>query len=120
MSAGYAWFFAVTLGRPEVPGWRLGPAAAWNVLLFGAFAAHHSVMARAHAKAWLVQQVPVALERSLYVWIASLLLAAVCALWAHVPGLAYALPRPLAWIGTVAQLAGVWLTIRGAAGRRSP
>src|SRR6476661_216229 len=84
--------FAVWLARPDVPGWPLGPAAAWNALIFATFAAHHSVMARTRAKAWITRLVPAPLERSLYVWTASLLLVATCALWAHVPGVVYALP----------------------------
>jgi protein-S-isoprenylcysteine O-methyltransferase Ste14 len=112
--AAYGWFFAVALARPDVPGWPLAPAVAWNALLFGTFASHHSVMARAPAKAWITRVVPRALERSLYVWTASLLLLAVFALWAHVPGVVYTVPRPLSWIGLAAQAAGVWLTVRGA------
>jgi protein-S-isoprenylcysteine O-methyltransferase Ste14 len=113
--AAYGWFFAAALARPQVPGWPPAAAIPFNTLLFGAFAAHHSVLARSGAKAWVTRVVPRRLERSLYVWTASLLLLAVFALWAHVPGTIYALPAPWAWLGTAAQLAGVWLTCRGAA-----
>jgi protein-S-isoprenylcysteine O-methyltransferase Ste14 len=113
--AVYAWFFAVRLDRPTAPGVPLAVAAPWNVLIFGAFAAHHSLLARTRAKAWITRHVPVALERSLYVWTASLLLVAVCLLWAHVPGVVYAVPWPWAPLGYAAQIAGVWLTLRGAA-----
>ena len=112
--AACAWFFTVALARPDVPGWPLVPAIAWNAAVFGAFAAHHSVMARTRAKAWITRVVPRDLERSLYVWTASLLLLAVFASWAHVAGVVYTLPGPLAWLGLAAQAAGVWLTIRGA------
>ena len=84
--AAYVWFFAVALARPDMPGRSLAPAVAWNVVIFGAFASHHSVMARSGAKAWITRVVPRALERSLYVWTASLLLLAVLVLWAHVAG----------------------------------
>ena len=112
--AAYAWFFVVALARPDVPGWPLALAVAWNVVIFGAFASHHSVMARSGAKAWITRVVPRALERSIYVWTASLLLLAVFTLWAHVAGAVYTLPRPLAWLGVAAQAAGVWLTLRAA------
>ena len=45
----------------------------WIWLLFTIFALHHSMMARTGAKAWLTRQVPPELERSLYVWISSVL-----------------------------------------------
>ena len=35
-------------------------ALAWNAALFTAFALHHSLMARAAAKAWLTRLVPAA------------------------------------------------------------
>src|SRR5262245_59181639 len=54
---------------------------AVNVALFSAFALHHSLLARSGVKAWLTTRIPVALERTVYVWTASLLFAAVCLLW---------------------------------------
>src|SRR5262249_4833250 len=43
----------------------VSPAAAVlaNVLLFGLFAFHHSLLPRTHAKAWLTRHVPASLER---------------------------------------------------------
>src|SRR5947209_3424456 len=56
-------------------------AVAPNALLFGLFAAHHSVFARERAKERLARLVPEHLLRSVYVWTASVLLLLVCALW---------------------------------------
>ncbi len=56
--------------------WRL--ALAWNAALFVVFAAHHSVMARAGAKAWLdAAAAAPPTNAALYVWIASALLVLV-------------------------------------------
>src|SRR5688500_12122674 len=54
-------------------------------------------------------------ERSVYVWVASLMLIAVCALWQPVAGVAWQVEAPAAWLFPAAQLAGVWLTLRSAA-----
>ena len=65
--------------------------AAWrplliNLSLFTAFALHHSVFARTPVKTWITRHVPAELERSVYVWIASVLFIVVCAAWQPVPG----------------------------------
>lgn len=72
-------------GVPQPDGPWLGPTAI-DVALFSVFALHHSVFARAGLKAVVTRLAPPQLERSIYVWIASLLLIAVCALWQPVPG----------------------------------
>jgi methanethiol S-methyltransferase len=91
----------------------LPSALVVDVVLFSVFAAHHSVMARAGAKRWLGRHVAPRFERSLYVWVASLLLAGVMGAWQDLPGRAYrhsglaALPHWLV-VG-----AGIWLTAMG-------
>ena len=55
-------------------------------------------MARSGAKAWITRLVPQDLERSLYVWIASLLFLAVCWLWQPLPGVAWTATRPVRWL----------------------
>lgn len=107
-----------------VYGWRLRvPAppsdgalrdAIDNAILFTIFALHHSVMARTGAKAWITRMVPADLERSVYVWIASLLFLAVCWLWRPLPGALWE-TSGLAFAALfLAQMAGVVLSIRGA------
>ena len=61
-------------------------AIAWDIALFSAFACHHSLFARASVRAWVSRVVPAGLERSAYVWAASLMLIAVCLLWRPVDG----------------------------------
>lgn len=64
-------------------GWQ---PAALDLALFTAFALHHSVFARTGAKRWIAQRIPPPLERSVYVWISSVLFVLVCAFWRPVPG----------------------------------
>ena len=93
---------------------RPGPIL-WDAVLFSLFALHHSVFAREPVRAWVARTVPRDLERSFYVWAASLLLIAVCALWQPVGGVAWQLEGPARWAMVALQLAGIWLTIRSAA-----
>jgi methanethiol S-methyltransferase len=84
-----------------------------NVILFTVFAMHHSVMARTGAKAWITRLLPPNLERSVYVWIASVLFLAVCWLWRPLPGMVWHVEGP-GLLLYVAQLFGAGLTIAAA------
>jgi methanethiol S-methyltransferase len=86
-----------------------GGAIAVDAALFTAFAAHHSVFAREPVKRWLVKLVPDGLLRSVYVWIASLLLILVCAGWQPVGGDVYRIHGGWALMHAAVQLAGVLL-----------
>ena len=108
------WFVGVVFAAPA-PGDGLRPLAmAGNVLAFTVFAAHHSVMARTRAKAWIQSVVPPELERSLYVWVASLLFIALCLSWQRVPGVLYTATGWTAWALRGMQIAGVVFTLAGA------
>ena len=84
-----------------------------NVILFTVFALHHSVMARTGAKSWMTRVLTPGLERSVYVWIASLLFLAVCWMWQPLPGVIWQ-TRGAAIVLFVAQAFGVALTIAAA------
>ncbi len=84
-----------------------------DVALFTLFALHHSLMARSGAKARIMRVVPADLERSVYVWIASLLFLAVCWWWRPLPGDVWHVRGP-GIILYLAQFFGVALTIAGA------
>lgn len=90
------------------------PAILANVALFTLFTVHHSVMARTGAKAWISRMIPAELERSTYVWIASLMFLAVCWLWQPLPGMAWEVTAPFKWAMFGVQLAGLALTERAA------
>ncbi len=96
------------------PGARGTPAAAYNIALFTAFAFHHSLFARLGVRAVVRKLAGPAVERSTYVWIASLLLILVCATWEPVAGMWWHLTGAGAWNGRALQLVGVLLTVAGA------
>jgi methanethiol S-methyltransferase len=107
--------YELRLGLPAASGGgSVMPAVLFNIALFTIFALHHSVMARSGAKAWITRIVPQDLERSVYVWIASLLFLAVCWLWKPLPGVLWTADGPLSWGLRLVQGVGVWLTIRAA------
>jgi protein-S-isoprenylcysteine O-methyltransferase Ste14 len=111
----FAWFYLVVLGQPAtVSAERVPSALAINTALFSAFALHHSIFARTGVKALVRCLLPPALERAAYVWVASLLLIAVCLLWRPLPGLAWQAPGALRWALHAVQLAGIVLTLKSA------
>jgi protein-S-isoprenylcysteine O-methyltransferase Ste14 len=107
----FVWMYVIRLRTSALDN---GSAAALaNVALFTVFALHHSLMARTGAKAWITRLVPPDLERSVYVWIASLLFFAVCVLWQPTPGVVWQTRGPgLALY--VAQIFGMALTLKAA------
>jgi protein-S-isoprenylcysteine O-methyltransferase Ste14 len=110
----FAYFYLVRLGSPaETPAEALAPAVL-DVVLFSAFALHHSLFARTGAKAWIARRLPPGLERSLYVWLASLLFLAVCLLWQPLPGIAWHATGSPRWLLHGVQAAGVVLTLQSA------
>ena len=111
----FLYTYLVTFG--ETPrDLRVGPRTAvlWDVLLFTIFAIHHSVFARDTLRRGIKRLAGAELERSLYVWIASLLFIAVCAAWLPIAGQMWALDGMPAWLLHAVQLVGIWLTLRSA------
>lgn len=116
--AYFAYFYFVELGRLAAAG-RTGPSNAqailWNLALFGVFATHHSLMARAGAKRWILRWLPATLERSTYVWIASALFFITCFWWRAIPGELYSSQGSLLWIGRGIQGVGLGLIAKSTA-----
>jgi protein-S-isoprenylcysteine O-methyltransferase Ste14 len=106
----YATWFGQPAGGPVSIG-----AIAIDVLLFSAFALHHSVFARERVRAWVARSVPAGLERSYYVWIASVLFIGVCALWRPVAGIAWSVTGPAASALVALQAVGLLLAFASAA-----
>src|SRR5690606_34903050 len=111
----FVYFHTVVLGRPaDAAAGSAAGAAAWNVALFSIFALHHSLLARSGVKARLTRLIPPPLERSTYVWAASLLFVAMCLLWRPIPGVLWNVEGPLRFLLYAVQVAGVVLTLRSA------
>ena len=109
----FSWRYMTVFGREE-RGAIDTRAIVIDVALFSMFALHHSVFARDMFRKRITRMVG-ALERSTYVWIASALFIAVCAWWRPVAGAVWQIDQPAAaWSIRVAQLVGVWLTLRSA------
>jgi protein-S-isoprenylcysteine O-methyltransferase Ste14 len=112
--AYFLYTYAVTLGRPAPPGANVPLSVVADLLLFLAFATHHSLFARPYARRWVTRAVPASLERTVYVWIASLLLILACAAWQPLPGSLY---RSGGWLAAphfALVAAGLLLTALGA------
>ncbi len=101
--------FGVRTGGPM----RVVPLV-WNVLLFSVFALHHSVFARESVRRRLTQAFG-PLERSFYVWIASLLFIAVCKLWLPLPGMVWESNGAFSVVLLFLQFAGIVVSVYSAA-----
>jgi len=86
-------------------------AIAVDIALFSLFALHHSLFARMGLKVAVTRAVPASLERSTYVWIASLLFIAVCAWWQPVAGGAWHASGWTAGLLSAVQAAGGVFTL---------
>ena len=109
----FTWHTPSVSTRPRA-GDNWGFPATINFLLFSAFAMHHSLFARSGFKDALTRVVPAALERTTYVWIASVMFIAVCALWQPVPGVVWRIEGAGAAVLRIIQLAAVVFTLASA------
>jgi methanethiol S-methyltransferase len=115
VSLGYFLFsYGFTFGEPATGPLR-STDALWNGALFTAFAFHHSLFARQPVRALVARLVPAALERSLYVAVASVLLILVCLWWKPLPGIIWNVTYPAGWLLHGLQAAGIGLILRSAA-----
>lgn len=115
-AASLGWFVLSYFVRfPALPI-ASGPAeaVAWDVALFSLFAFHHSLFARDAVRLWVERRFP-GQERSVFVWVASLVFAGVCAAWRGVPGVVWDAGGAAAWALYIMRAAGIVLTLRAAA-----
>lgn len=99
-----AYAYAFPWGQPAP--FDASPMAV-DALLFTLFALHHSLFARDAVKRWMSHAVPEPLLRSVYVWVASLLLIATCTAWRRIGGELYRHTDVLAAGHGAAQLVGL-------------
>ncbi len=104
----YSYFVALDRVAPRGAGLR---DTVINIGLFTAFAVHHSLFARTGVKSLMSRLLPAPLERSIYVWVASLLFIAVCVLWRPLPGELYRLDGGTAMFLYGIQALAIILTI---------
>jgi protein-S-isoprenylcysteine O-methyltransferase Ste14 len=114
LSLAYFLFSYVTRFGVPASGGDLAAPITWNVALFTGFALHHSLFAREPMRAAIARMLPQPLERSFYVWVASLMFIAVCALWRPVPGVAWRVEGPMLWALRAVLAAGIVLTLSSA------
>lgn len=115
-SLGYfAYTYGVRLDRADTGSTPLARGLAVNTGLFAVFALHHSLLARSGAKHWLARHLPDGLERTTYVWIASILFALTCSCWQPLPGDVYRTDGLARAACFAVQAAGIVLFVRGGA-----
>lgn len=110
----FMWRYFVTFGAPAPAGAGL-EAVAVNLGLFTVFALHHSALARTRAKVWISERFSTDHERTLYVWVASVLFIGVAFFWRPVAGVLWNVHGPGAWVLWAAELCGIGLTAWSAA-----
>jgi methanethiol S-methyltransferase len=92
----------------------IGGAVVVNMLLLGAFAIQHSVMARPAFKRWWMRFVPQTIERSTYVLLASLLLFLLYWQWRTMPAVVWDVTSPAARLGVWVLFWVGWATVLAA------
>lgn len=111
----YAIGFVGNIGVPkaidsaqQIP---LGQALLINTVLLGLFAVQHSVMARPFFKRWLTRFIPATAERSLYVFLSSVLLIALFWFWEPMGGVIWNVTDPTGRLLLLGAFAFGWMIV---------
>jgi protein-S-isoprenylcysteine O-methyltransferase Ste14 len=110
-AVGFIGGFLVPKGIDDGTVVPLGEALAVDLLLLTLFAVQHSVMARAPFKRWWVQFVPAAVERSIYVLLASLVLILLFWQWRPIPTIVWQVTQPTVALSIVGLSLFGWLIV---------
>jgi len=114
-ACAYIYLFVWATPATDALAWKPLPGVAIDAALFTVFALHHSLFARQSIKHHVARIVPDRLERSFYVWIASLLLIVVLACWQPIAGEAFGVTGWRAVAHAAVQIGGIWLIARSVA-----
>ena len=95
-------------GTPTMP---LSSAMAVNLCLLALFAIQHSGMARPAFKRWLTRFIPEAAERSTYVLMSTVALAAMMAFWQPLGGVIWSVTAPGAAMALICAYLASWLLL---------
>lgn len=114
-ACAYMYLFVWATPAAVALAWKPLPGVAIDAALFTVFALHHSLFARRSIKHHVARIVPDRLERSFYVWIASLLLLVVLACWRPIAGEVFGVTGWRAVAHAAVQIGGVWLIARSVA-----
>src|SRR5688572_20483545 len=110
LSLSYFVYSYWTVFGTRTDGPLRAPYVVWNVMLFSLFALHHTVFAREPVRQALTQALG-RLERSFYVWVASLLFIAVCKLWLPLPGTVWELGGAASVVLLFLQIGGITFSV---------
>jgi protein-S-isoprenylcysteine O-methyltransferase Ste14 len=102
-----AWLYAIRFA--DVPASTRWASPVIDGLLLTIFALHHSAFAREPVKERLASLIPRRLLRSVYVWVASLLLVGLDLAWQPVGGIVYDVDTWLRWALVGVQIVGMVL-----------
>ncbi|MDX1948009.1 MAG: isoprenylcysteine carboxylmethyltransferase family protein [Pirellulaceae bacterium] len=105
------WLLPRTIDRPA--GGNIAAALAVDLLLLGAFAAQHSIMARPAFKVAWTRIVPHPIERSTYMFASSFVLALLIWFWQPIPAVIWNVQHPVGWWLLVALFIAGWLLVPG-------
>ena len=108
---GFIGGFLTPTSLDGVPTSSTGHALTADLILLALFALQHSGMARPGFKAWWKRLVPEAAERSTYVLVSSLALAALYIFWQPIGGVIWTVPEGLAGNAVIGLYLFGWLLL---------
>ncbi len=110
-SIGFIGNILVPRSIDSTPTMPLSSAMAVNLCLLALFAIQHSGMARPAFKRWLTRFIPEAAERSTYVLMSTIALAAMMAFWQPLGGVIWSVTAPGAAMALICAYLASWLLL---------
>ncbi|MEO1082152.1 MAG: methanethiol S-methyltransferase [Pseudomonadota bacterium] len=110
-SIGFVGNILVPRSIDSVPTMPLSSAMAVNLCLLAVFAIQHSGMARPAFKRWLTRYIPEAAERSTYVLMSTIAMAALMAFWQPLGGVIWSVRASGAATALIAAYLASWVLL---------